>query len=249
MRPATPTYDSIGKTYARTRQPDPRIATAIRSALGDAESVINIGAGTGSYEPRDLEVLAVEPSATMIAQRSPDAAPAVLGAAEALPVADQSYDAALAVLTVHHWQNRSAAFREIRRVARKRAVILTCLPTQRFWLFDYFPGIAALNGLPAVEEYELLGSVTSSVVPIPDDCSDGFLAAYWRRPWAYLDPTVRANISAFPLLPAEELEEGTVRLARDLASGHWQQCYGVKLPTGELDLGYRIIRAEPLRTS
>lgn len=247
MEPDGAAYDSIGRSYALTRQPDPRIASAIRAALGDAKRVINIGAGTGSYEPRDLDVLAVEPSTTMIAQRHPDAAPAVLGTAEALPVADQSFDAAMAILTVHHWHDRSAAFAEIRRVARKRAVVFACLPGQRFWLHDYFPGIAVLDAaLPSLEEYESLGRLTRTVVPIPDDCRDGFLAAYWRRPWAYLNPSVRANMSAFPLMSPGEVEEGVARLAADLSSGRWLRCYDKELPQGQIDLGYRIIRAEPI---
>jgi len=209
--------------------------------------VINIGAGAGSYEPADLDVLAVEPSATMTAQRPLDAAPAVRGTAERLPVADQSFDAALAILTLHHWADRAAAFKEIHRVARERAVFFTWVPPGApFWLYDYFPGIPALDTLrcPPIAEYARLGAPTSKVVPIPHDCTDGFLAAYWRRPDAYLDPTVRANISAFALLARDEIDAGVTRLSNDLASGRWRQVHGAILKAGEQDFGYRIVRIE-----
>lgn len=251
MQPDQTVYEWIGRSYARTRRPDARIAAAIKSALGDAGSVINIGAGAGSYEPADLEVLAVDPSPTMLAQRPPGAAPALHGVAEELPVADQSFDAALAILTIHHWNDCPTAFAEILRVAKKRAVFLICLPGWPFWLYDYFPGIPELDAArtPLLGDYKYLGRVTCTVVPIPHDCTDGFLAAYWRRPWAYLDPTVRANISALALLSPSEVENGTARLAHDLASGQWQQRYGAVLKEREMDFGYRIIRAEPLRSS
>lgn len=241
-------YESIGRSYARTRQPDPRIASAIRSALGDATSVINIGAGAGSYEPTDIDLLAVEPSATMIAQRPSDAAPAVHGTAEQLPAADQSFDAALAILTIHHWKDRPTAFEEIRRVVRKRAVFFTWLPGAPFWLYDYFPGMRSLDEarIPPLGEYERLGPLTSMVVPIPHDCLDGFAAAYWRRPDAYLDPTVRANISTLALLQPDEVDAGVTQLASDLASGQWLQRHGAVMEKREIDFGYRIIRAEPL---
>jgi SAM-dependent methyltransferase len=208
--------------------------------------VINIGAGAGSYEPADLDVLAVEPSATMIAQRPLDAAPAVRGTAERLPAASQSFDAALAILTLHHWADRARAFEEIRRVTRERVVFFTCLPGSPFWLYDYFPGIPALDTVrcPPIAEYARLGPLTSKVVPIPHDCTDGFLAAYWQRPEAYLDPTVRANISAFALLGRDEIDSGVARLSNDLASDRWRQLHGGVLTASELDFGYRIIRIE-----
>jgi SAM-dependent methyltransferase len=242
----TATYDSIGRSYAATRRPDPRIAAAIRSALGEVRSVINIGAGAGAYEPADLDVLAVEPSATMIAQRPSGAAPAVRGTAERLPAADGSFDAALAVLTLHHWADRAAAFDEIRRVVRVRAVFFTWVSGAAFWLYDYFPGIPSLDAerCPAEEEYARLGPATTEVVRIPHDCTDGFLGAYWRRPEAYLDPTVRANISAFGLLEEDETDEGVARLGADLASGRWRQLHGEVLAAGELDLGYRLVHVE-----
>jgi SAM-dependent methyltransferase len=243
---ARPLYESIGGSYASTRRPDPRIAAAIRAALGDVRSVINIGAGAGSYEPADLDVLAVEPSTTMIAQRPPNAARAVQGTAERLPVADRSFDAALAILTVHHWPDRATAFDEIRRVARQRAVFFTWVPGIPFWLYEYFPGIPELDALrcPPIAEYTRLGPLTSDVVPIPHDCTDGFLGAYWRRPDAYLDSTVRANISALALLGQHEIDAGIARLSSDLASGRWRQLHGAVLKASEVDLGYRVIRVD-----
>src|SRR3954447_4376468 len=187
-------YEKIGAGYTVTRRADLRIADAIRTALGDAGSVVNIGAGSGSYEPTDLQVLPVEPSETMIRQRPASLPPALLGTAEKLPLPAKSVDAALAVLSAHHWRDRPAAFAEIRRVARKRAVFFTHDPDAEFgWLGDYFPGLAG-SRYPQLAEFESLGSVTVEPVPVPADCTDGFTAAYWRRPEAYLDETVRANM-------------------------------------------------------
>jgi SAM-dependent methyltransferase len=182
----------------------------------------------------------------MIAQRPPGAAPTEQGTAEHLPAADQSFDAALAVLTVHHWADRPKAFEEIRRVVRTRVVFFTGFPGAPFWLYDYFPGIPALDEgrVPRIGEYERLGRLTSTVVPIPHDCTDGFLAAYWRRPDAYLDPTVRANISPFAFLQPDEVEAGVAKLRSDLASGRWQQRHGAVMEELEIDFGYRIITAE-----
>jgi SAM-dependent methyltransferase len=171
-------YDRIGAAYAETRRPDPRLARLIRAALGDATSVVNIGAGSGSYEPTDLAVVPVEPSELMIRQRPPSLPPAVRGVAEALPLPDKSIDAALAVLTAHHCADRPAAFAEIPRVARRRAVFFTHDPDATFgWLDDYFPGLAG-SRYPELVEFEVLGRVTIEPVPAPADCTDGFTAAY-----------------------------------------------------------------------
>jgi SAM-dependent methyltransferase len=239
-------YDAIGATYARTRRPDPRIAARIDAALGDAVTVVNVGAGTGSYEPRDRRVVAVEPSLTMIRQRPRDAAPAVVGRAEELPLADGSVDAALAILTVHHWGDARRGLAELRRVARDRVVVLTwdVTFTGRFWLFEYFPGIAAfdLPRFPPLELYEQeLGPLEVAPVPVPHDCTDGFLAAFWRRPEGYLDPAVQANMSGFAVLPRAEVEAGSAALAADLASGAWAERHGDLLALDELDAGYRLL--------
>jgi SAM-dependent methyltransferase len=242
-----PVYDTLGAAYTTTRREDPRIAARIRAALGDADSVVNIGAGAGAYEPPDVPVVAVEPSPTMIAQRPTQGAPVRQGVAESLPLADGEVDAALAVLTTHHWSDLSRALREIRRVARRRAVIFTCDPEfTGFWLYrDYFPSFLTSfrTGLPALREYEPLGPLRIEPVPIPQDCADGFAAAYWARPEAYLDPGCRANISGFHTIPAAELRAGIDRLRNDLESGAWERRYAPGR-RAELDCGYRLVVAD-----
>ncbi len=236
-------YDTIGVDYARLRRPDHRIETAIREALGAAASVVNVGAGAGSYEPRDLAVVAVEPSLEMILQRPDTAAPVVQAWAQDLPFPDDAFDAAMAVLTVHHWQDKEQGFAELRRVARKQIVVLTYDPAFRgFWLTDYFPELITLDEgqMPDLVDYQRwLGEVDVTPVLIPHDCTDGFLCAYWRRPAAYLDPAIRAAISSFWSLP--DLSAGLERLARDLESGAWQARYGDLLDRDELDCGYRLV--------
>jgi len=216
----------------------------IRAAFGEATSVVNIGAGSGSYEPTDLEVVPVEPSELMVQQRPPSLPPAVSGVAEALPLPDRSVDAALAFLTAHHWADRPAAFAEIRRVARKRAVFFTHDPDAPFgWLDDYFPGLAG-SRYPRLAEFEVLGRVTIEPVLVPANCTDGFTAAYWRRPVAYLDEAVRANMSTFALLDNRLVAEGAARLARDLTDRSWHTRYASLLTLPELDVGYRLVVAE-----
>jgi SAM-dependent methyltransferase len=241
-----PLYDSIGQTYAGTRRPDPRIARRVDQALGDAITVVNVGAGAGSYEPRDRRVVAVEPSLTMIRQRPRDAAPAVIGQAEELPLADDSVDAALAVLTVHHWADQRRGLAELRRVARDRVVVLGWDPASAgaFWLWDYLPTSLHADRSPPLALYEdVLGPLDIVPVPVPHDCVDGFAAAFWRRPEAYLDPVVRANISVFANLPAAEVDAAVARLADDLESGAWARSNGHLLDLDELDAGYRLLVA------
>jgi SAM-dependent methyltransferase len=207
--------------------------------------VANIGAGSGSYEPTDLAVVPVEPSETMIRQRPGSLPPALHGTAEDLPLPAKSVDAALAVLSAHHWRDRSAAFAEIRRVARERAVFFTHDPEAGFgWLGDYFPGLAGENRYPALTEFGALGRITIDPVPVPADCTDGFTAAYWRRPDAYLDEAVRANMSTFALLDERAVADGVARLARDLANRSWHRRYDAILDLPELDVGYRLVVAE-----
>jgi SAM-dependent methyltransferase len=180
----------------------------------------------------------------MIRQRPASLPPAVRGTAEKLPLPDRSVDAALAVLAAHHWRDRPAAFAEIRRVARKRAVFFTHDPDAEFgWLGDYFPGLAG-SRYPRLTEFEALGDVTVDPVPVPADCTDGFTAAYWRRPEAYLDESVRANMSTFALLDERLVAEGAARLARDLADGSWHRRHASLLALPELDVGYRLVVAE-----
>ncbi|MEQ1619578.1 MAG: class I SAM-dependent methyltransferase [Terricaulis sp.] len=238
-----PIYDSIGEGYALRRRPDPRIAALIASALGDARSVINVGAGTGSYEPLDRIVLAVEPSQLMIGQRAPGAAPCVRGSAEALPAESGAFDAAMAVLTIHHWRDWRAGLREMRRVARSRIVLLTFeAHASNFWLTrDYLPAIIALDREtmpPLAMLAEELGPFEAFPVLVPHDCSDGFLGAYWRRPEAYLDPHVRRSISAFAKVDSEA---GLSKLAQDLAADAWRERNADLLTRDALDVGYRLL--------
>lgn len=240
-----PSYDTIGLNYAALRQADARIVLPIHAALGESRSVLNVGAGAGSYEPEDRVITAVEPSAEMIAQRPVSNTKVVQGSAENLPFEDDSFDAVMAVLTVHHWNDKAKGMAEMRRVARGPIVILTYDPTFRdLWLFDYFPELPALDKgqMPPMDDYsKWLGPVKASPVFIPHDCSDGFLAAYWRRPAAYLDPRVRAAISSFWKMG--DITPGLERLRHDLDSGNWQQRYGHLLGLDERDCGYRLVVA------
>jgi SAM-dependent methyltransferase len=246
----TGTYDRIGATYAATRRPDPRIAGRILEALGDATSVVNVGAGAGAYEPTDRFVVGVEPSATMIRQRDQGSARVVQALAEALPFADGAFESALAVLTVHHWSNLPRGLGEVRRVARRRAVVLTWDQDvwESFWLIrDYLPCIRELDrprAIPMRDLVAMLGGGSVHSVPIPHDCIDGFHGAFWRRPEAYLDPRVRAGISTYALMSAADRDRGLRALAADLESGAWREQHGALLALDELDLGYRLVVAE-----
>lgn len=242
-------YDSIGATYTSTRRPDPRVGARVAAALGDARSVLNVGAGSGAYEPAQT-VLAVEPSQVMIDQRPAGAAPVVRARAEALPVADGAVDAVMALLTVHHWADLRAGLAELRRVARRRVVVLTWdqAVTRDFWLVkDYLPEAAALDdtrSVPPEELGALLGGARVEPVPVPHDCTDGFGAAYWRRPEAYLDPLVRAGMSMLSQVGDDVLRPGLDRLAADLASGRWHEEHRNLLDRTEFDGGYRLVIAD-----
>ena len=242
-------YDNIGCGYVATRQPDPRLAQAIRAALGEARTVLNVGAGTGSYEPADLQVAAVEPSRAMIQQRPTGTAPVVQAVAEHLPWSDAAFDATLAILTIHHWHDRAAGLAELRRVARHRVVLLTWDPAcgDAFWLITrYIPEILDLDvpRFPSMAELSrYLGQIEARPLPIPHDCRDGFLGAFWRRPEAYLDPNVRRAISGFVQLPPEVVNASLAHLAEDLRSGQWDTQFGWVREQTSLDLGYRLIVA------
>ena len=227
------------------RREDPRIAARIRAALGDARTVLNVGAGTGAYEPPDLDVVAVEPSEVMIRQRPPGSAPVVLAHAEELPFEDGRFDAAMAVLSDHHWQDHARGLSELTRVAR-RVVLFTWEPAtaRQTWIVrDYFPCFEELipQGYRLVHTIERLGGGRIETVPIPHDCLDGFFHAYWRRPHAYLDPAVRAGISAFALMDERCMADGLERLAGDLETGAWERRNADLLELEELDGGYRLI--------
>ena len=241
-------YDTIGRGYDAHRRPDPRLAAAVAAALGSAPSVVNVGAGAGSYEPDDRAVVAIEPSAAMLSQRRPGAAPAVQSSATDLPFRDGAFSAALAVLTVHHWPDRGRGLSELRRVTRERVVILTWDPEARypFWLVDdYFPEIPAIDRriFPTLDELRrALGRIETRVLPIPHDCLDGFLGAYWRRPEAYLDAGVRGAISTFTKLA--DVEPGLARLRADLAVGTWERRHAHLRRRDAVDLGYRLVIAD-----
>jgi SAM-dependent methyltransferase len=206
---------------------------------------VNVGAGAGSYEPADRDVVAVEPSETMIAQRPPGAAPVVRAYAEELPFEDGAFDAAMVVLSDHHWEDHAGGLAELRRVAR-RVVIFNWDPATvlDMWIVrDYFPGIEKLvpDGYRLAHTVEGLGGGRVEPVPIPHDCVDGFFHAYWRRPEAYLDAQVRAGISVFARLEPDEVEAGVERLRRDLASGEWERRNGELRALEEIDAGYRLV--------
>lgn len=243
----TAIYDRIGINYADLRVPDPRIAAVIHNALGSAKTVLNIGAGTGSYEPTDRELTAVDPSEQMIRQRKMSAARVIQASVENLPFDDNSFDAAMAVLTIHHWPDKSSGLREVRRVTCGPIVLLTYDPAHRPWLTDYLPELSALDDdkMPKMADYaRWLGPVRISPVPIPHDCSDGFLYAYWRRPTAYLDPRIRTGSSSFWAIGEAAVTTGLSRLRTDIETGAWAIRYADLLTRDTLDLGYRLVVAE-----
>jgi len=244
---SAPLYDTIGATYSATRRTEPRIAAQVWAALGDARTVLNVGAGTGSYEPPDREVTAVEPSAVMRAQRPAGAAPCLAATAESLPFEDQSFDAAMAFATVHHWQDPIAGLLEMRRVAR-RVVVLTCDTTdrswrRRFWLTrDYLPEVVASRVGLATELARVIGARMEPVL-IPWDCADGFFEAYWRRPEAYLDENVRRGISVWASVGPDAEQRAVRNLREDLASGRWVERYRDLLDLEAAELGLRLLIA------
>ena len=244
-----PVYDTIGHRYTAARRTDPRIAAAIHAALADARTVVNVGAGTGSYEPTDPSVVAVEPSAVMIAQRPAGSAPAVRGVAEALPLADASADAALAVLTVHHWTDLAVGLAELARVARRQVIFLFDRQVvASHWFSEAFaealdsPSERAAPGPAQVAE--VLRVVDVVAVPVPFDCVDGFGGAFWGRPEAYLDPEVQAAQSWLARLAPHDRARLVGRLEDDLTSGRWDARHGHLRRLDQLDVGYRIVVAE-----
>jgi SAM-dependent methyltransferase len=245
--PSAQLYDTIGATYTLTRCTEPRIAAQLWAALGDARTVLNVGAGTGSYEPTDRDVTAVEPSAVMRAQRPAGAARCVAATAEDLPFADKSFDAAMAFATVHHWQDPIAGLREMQRVAR-RVVVFTCDTTdrnwrRRFWLTrDYLPEVAASSVGLATELARAIGARVEPVL-IPWDCADGFFEAYWRRPEAYLDENVRRGISVWARVGHGAEQRAARSLHDDLVSGRWAERNGDLLDLDAAELGLRLLIA------
>jgi SAM-dependent methyltransferase len=248
---ATPAavYEQIGRTYARTRRADRRIATRIIDVLGAARSVLNIGAGTGNYEPRDRSVVALEPSPVMLEQRDEGSAPAVRGTCDALPFADGTFDAAMALLTVHHWVDLAAGFAEMRRVSARQVILAFERSTLvDFWLADYFPemrDIPSERRAPHIDQLvELLGGAASvEPVPVPADCTDGFAGAFWNHPERYLEPEVQRNTSNLAQLAPSVLARGSGQLRADLDSGAWDRRYGSLRELDEYEMGYRLVVA------
>jgi SAM-dependent methyltransferase len=244
-------YDTIGLGYSIHRRPDPRIARSVHDALGDARTVVNVGAGTGSYEPADRPVIPIEPSTAMALQRDPALPPAVLGVAESLPMADGTADASMAMMTMHHWSDLGRGLAELHRVTRKRIVILTIDPEVggRMWLLQhYVPEIAEgdKRDFPAIARLvEQLGPSTRvQNLPVPADCTDGFGLALWNRPEAILDPAVRAATSGFARMDKHREEAAVSRLGRDLETGEWDRRYGHLRAMNTLDVGLRLVVAE-----
>jgi Methyltransferase domain len=240
-------YDTIGSTYTATRRTEPRIATQVWAALGGARTVLNVGAGTGSYEPPDRDVIAVEPSTVMRAQRPADAVRCVAATAESLPFEDKRFDAAMAFATVHHWRDPIAGMREMQRVAR-RVVVFTCETSdrswrRRFWLTrDYLPEVAASRFGLATELASAIGALVEPVL-VPWDCVDGFFEAYWRRPEAYLDEDVRRGISVWGRVGSDAEQRAVRSLRDDLASGWWAERNRDLLDLEAADFGLRLLIA------
>ena len=244
-------YNRMGIGYSQVRRPDPRIAAQVERALGGARTVVNVGAGTGSYEPADREVTAVEPSEVMIAQRPADAAPAVQARAEALPFEDDSFDAAMAIITVHHWDDPAAGLSEMVRVARERVVVLTFDPpplAETWMVRDYFPRLQEIHEelVPPLADFlAMLPPAQVEPVPVPRQCQDAFWCTFWDRPEMFLDPEVRKGSSGWHLIDPAEAERGLEALRADLESGRWDERYGHLRETPELDVGLRLVIAEP----
>jgi SAM-dependent methyltransferase len=242
-------YDLIGTEYAATRREDPRIAALIRSALGEARTVVNVGAGAGSYEPRDRNVVAIEPSEVMIAQRDPSLPPAIRSGAYPLPLEDRSMDAAMAVLTIHHWdEDQERGVREMRRVARGPVVILTidAEVSSRMWLMaDYLPEVAELDRriftTPETLARWLGGDVDLRGVPISRDTPDWSLGSFWAHPERVLDAQARNSTSGFARMPREVVDRVVQAVERDLHDGTWEARHGHLHELDEYDAGLRLL--------
>jgi len=246
-------YGSIGVSYSEYRQPDPRIIACIERALGSARSVLNVGAGTGSYEPVGRDVTAVEPSASMRAQRALHASVAIDAVAEALPFADATFDASLASFTVHQWTELERGLREMRRVTRGPVIVLTCDPqlVQRFWLNEYAPAVLATESrrYPPIERIAAVLGGASEVlpVPIPLDCRDGFNEAYYGRPERLLDERARLACSAWSFVEDATRLRYIDHLRRDIADGRWDARHGHLRTQPQFDGSLRLVVASPNR--
>jgi SAM-dependent methyltransferase len=248
--PSEAAYDQLGRGYSEVRRPDPCIAAHIEAALGDARTILNVGAGTGSYEPAGRDVTAVEPSAEMIAQRPEDSAPVLQASAEELPFAEDSFDATMAILTVHHWADLDAGLKEVRRVTRQRILIVAFDPAAlaNLWITrDYFPEILGLKRRSPVASSELakmLSAAHSSPIPVPRNCTDHFFAALWARPEMLFNEEVVQPMWVWQSISEAARSEGRKRLAADLKSGVWDERFGYLREKNELDVGLRLVVAE-----
>ena len=240
-------YERLGQTYRQVRRADPRIAALVAAAIGDACSVVNVGAGTGSYEPTDRYVVAVEPASAMRDRRPAAAAPCVAASAGALPFDDASVDVVMAVYTDFHWSDRMRGIAEMMRVARRSVVLLTVDSehADRYWLIrDYFPEGKGLFA-PLDDLLAMLPGADVRPVMIPEDCQDGFVQAFWKRPHALLDPEVRSSMAMFGQMPADEVEAGIDQLRTDLEDGTWQKRNASLLDASCVDVGHRIVVWRP----
>lgn len=244
-------YDRDGRRYAGQRRADPRIARQVHAALGEARTVLNVGAGAGSYEPEDRYVVAVEPSATMRRQRPSHLPPALIGTAASLPFDDGAFDASMAILTVHHWPDPAAGMRELRRVTLGPVVVMTFDPDAptAFWMFDYVPEMIDVERRryvsPRVLAEALGGTHALHPVPVARDCTDRFQVALYARPEAFLDDEVRAAQSAWTFLPPGVEARFVDALRRDLASGAWERRYGALRAQPEIACQLRLLVARP----
>lgn len=243
-------YDTIGHGYAQTRQEERVIRDHLHAALGDARTVVNVGAGAGSYEPRDRHVVAIEPSDVMAAQRPTELAPAICAEAGHLPLRDQSVDAAMAILSLHHWDNCERGIRELRRVARGPVILLTydADVSGRMWLTsDYMPETAELDRRtfpPPQQLNEWLGGACCiESVPIPRDCADWMLGSFWAHPERVLNSQARAGTSGFARLDPQIVSRVVSEVKRDLESGVWDERHGHLRQLDRFDAGLRLIVA------
>lgn len=239
----TVNYEELAEQYKQFRTPDPRIASDIWAHFGNAKSVLNVGAGIGSYEPDTYQVVAVEPSERMIALRGLTAAQVIRGSAESLPFNDNTFDVSMALLTIHHWSDISRGLSEMLRVAREKVILFTWIGYGNdFWLEEYIPEIRGIDKalFPTLKELEkMIGPITVETVEIPADCTDGFMCAYWRRPESYLNTDIRKAISTFSRVGV--IQKGLQDLDADLSSGIWDKKYGHLLSRESMDFGYRIV--------
>jgi SAM-dependent methyltransferase len=245
-------YDKLGQKYSVKRQTEPAIFSYIVKALGDAATVLNVGAGTGSYEPTDRYVIAVEPSLVMRSQReSNNKNPAVIAFADNLPFDDNSFEASTAFVTVHHWSDIHKGLHELRRVTKNQVIIMTFDPEalDDFWNAIYFPELieAEKKRYPSIDfiTTALGGTCEVQKIPIPFDCADGFQEAFYGRPEAFLDKQVRQSQSAWGFISPEVEEKYIKDFAEELASGEWDKKYGHYRTQPSFTCALRLIISMP----